>query len=115
MHQQQKGSGVWPQVGVEDDTGMVRLTYLGYCEVLPEKGNEAPLGAAEFSKGDWVVRNDPAYGNTEEIGEVQGLIGQAVIVKFLNDAGLASGPDYFINPNRLEHWYSSPANTFGTY
>ena len=97
---------------------MVRLTYLGYCEkILSNENslNDAPFGAAEFSKGDWVVRNDPAYGNTEEIGEVQGLIGQAVIVKFLNEAGLATGPDYFINPNRLEHWYSSPANTFGTY
>ena len=73
-----------------------RLIHISF--IFPLKGNV-------FQKDDWVVRADGTL--PDKIGEVQSVVGESVIVRWLDDMGLFAGPDYSINTNKLDFWWST--------
>jgi glutamine amidotransferase len=58
-----------------------------------------------FKVDDWVVRTDGLM--KDKIGEVKGLVGDSVIIHWLNDDGKFTGPNYVIKADKLEQWWST--------
>lgn len=82
-------------VGVKmDGQEAVRLIHMSFIYPVEEIN--------VFAKNDWVVKKD----NPSLIGEVQGIIGTGVVVRWLNSAGVFSSPDFVISSDKLEHWWT---------
>jgi len=85
-------------VGVKMDGHTApRLIHMSFIHLVQ--------GAAQFQKDDWVVRKDNTM--PDKIGEVQGITGDNVVVRWLNDMGVFSAPDYVIKADKLDFWWDT--------
>ena len=88
-------------VGVErDDTNITEIIHMSYVDFLPDP----PFGMNEFIVGDWVTRNDGAM--PDKVGEVMGLVGDSVVVKWIDHMGYPTGPEYLISFWKLDTYVS---------
>lgn len=55
-----------------------------------------------YAKDDWVVKKD----DPNVIGEVQGIVGSGVIVRWLGGTGMFVAPDYVVSADKLMYWHS---------
>jgi len=74
----------------------VRLIHMSFVHLLKNI----------FQKDDWVVRLDGSTPDT--VGEVQGIAGDGVVVRWLNAMGTDfEAPDYVIKADKLQHWQTT--------
>lgn len=86
-------------VGVKmDGQEAIRLIHMSFIYPI-----EAVAAPNIYKKDDWVVKKD----NPELIGEVQGIVGIGVVVRWLNAMGVFAAPDFVVNADKLDYWWDT--------
>jgi hypothetical protein len=84
-------------IGVKmDGQEAPKLIHMSFIHLAPKTN--------PFKIDDWVVRKD---GNGDEIGEVQGIVGDSCMIKWIEPTGLFGGALHVVSASKLEYWWDT--------